>query len=1002
MSKNIKGGGELSPLPAYELEYEEYLTDVSGCGLVFRHKKSGARVCVISTDDKNKVFYIGFRTPVSDDTGVPHIIEHTVLCGSDKYPSRDPFMLLAKGSLNTFLNAMTYPDKTVYPVASCNDHDFENLMSVYADAVFHPNIYKYKEIFMQEGWHYELENPDGELKINGIVYNEMKGVLSSPDSSIFDEVCKVMFPDTAYGRNSGGDPEHIPELTYEQYLDFHRTHYHPSNSYIFLWGDIDVEERLGWLDENYLSDYDRIDVSGTEIGFQQPFGGLREATSYYSVEADAESSDSDNSDGRDERTYLSYSALTCESSDVVSCVAWDIIADALINTPGAPVRQALLDAGIGQDVFGGIMEHLRQSGIFIMAKNADARDKHRFYEIIINGFREAAKGIDRKSLEAAINSREFSYREADYGSTPRGLSCGLDMLQSWIYDDRAAFTYMRGGDVYAELREKLSTRFYEELIEKYVLDSVHSVLLSYEPKPGMTDMLEEKLASQLSEYKAGLSPEEISGIITATENLRRYQSAPSTPEEQSCIPSLKRSDLERESLPLSNNETDVCGVKTVIHDGFTGGIAYITFYFDISELPEKWIPYVGQLGGLLGRMDTAEHGYLDLSNEVRLNVGKMSFAPVNVMKSEARDKSRLMFSLSLSCFENKVGDALRLSAEIITSTKFKDPKRLRELIAESRSDMQSRINSRGNSVAASRLISYFSRHAVINEWLGGISAYDFLKTLQSGFSSFEDRISDSFAVLASYIFSPERMLISVSSGDDGMRALEAALPEFISKLGDHASESGILDGCNGFFEGIDGDILTPVRKNEGFMMSSQVQFVGMGGNLTDAGYKYSGSLKVLENVLNCEYLYGAVRVKGGAYGCGCRFGGVSGNVFFTSFRDPHLKTTEEVYMNAGEWIRELDPDEEALTRYIIGTFSGFDRPLSAREKADRSMSAYLSGISYEDIQRERSEIIDTTAEQLRAAADIIDAVCAQNYRCTLGNAKKLRESNNFDNLVPLA
>lgn len=1001
MSKNIKTSRELSPLPEYELEYEEYLTDVSGCGLVFRHKKSGARICVISTDDKNKVFYIGFRTPVSDDTGVPHIIEHTVLCGSDKYPSRDPFMLLAKGSLNTFLNAMTYPDKTVYPVASCNGHDFENLMSVYADAVFHPNIYKYREIFMQEGWHYELENADDELKINGIVYNEMKGVLSSPDSSIFDEVCKAMFPDTTYGRNSGGDPEHIPELTYEQYLDFHRTHYHPSNSYIFLWGDIDIEERLEWLDKNYLSDYDCIDVSKTEIGFQKPFGELREATSYYSVEADTESG-SDNGDGKDERTYLSYSALTCESSDVVSCVAWDIIADALVNTPGAPIRQALLDAGIGQDVFGGIMEHLRQSGIFIMAKNADARDKQRFYDIILEGFREAAKGIDRKSLEAAINSREFSYREADYGSTPRGLSCGLDILQSWLYDDKAAFSYMHGGAVYAELREKLATRFYEELIEKYVLNSDHSVLLSYEPKPGMTDMLEEKLASQLAEYKAGLDPEQVSEIITATENLRRYQSAPSTAEEQRCIPCLKRSDLEREALPISNIETEICGIKTVVHDGFTGGIAYITFYFDISELPEKWIPYVGQLGGLLGRMDTAEHGYLDLSNEIRLNVGKMSFSPVNVMKAGARDQSRLMFSLSLSCFENKVGDALRLSSEIVASTKFGDVKRLRELAAESRSDIQSRINSRGNSVAASRLLSYFSRHATVNEWLGGISAYGFLKTLQSGFGSADVGIAESFAALCSYVFSPERMLISVSSGDEGMRGLETALPEFVSKLGAHASDRTALDSCRGFFESIDGDILTPVRKNEGFMMSSQVQFVGMGGNLIDAGYRYSGSLKVLENILNCEYLYGAVRVKGGAYGCGCRFGGISGNVLFTSFRDPHLKTTEKVYREAGEWIRRLDPDEEALTRYIIGTFSGFDRPLSAREKAERSMSAYLSGISYEDIRLERSEIIDTTADQLRSAADIIDAVCAQNYRCTLGNAKKLRESNNFDSLVPLA
>lgn len=999
MSKSIKSSSELGMISGYRLEYEEYLPDVSGCGLVFRHIKSGARICVISNDDKNKTFYIGFRTPVENDTGVPHIIEHTVLCGSEKYPSRDPFMLLAKGSLNTFLNAMTYPDKTVYPVASCNDHDFKNLMSVYLDAVFHPNIYKYKEIFMQEGWHYELESREDELKINGIVYNEMKGVLSSPDSSLFDELCKVMYPDTSYGKNSGGDPEHIPELTYEDYLDFHRTHYHPSNSYIFLWGDVDIEERLTWIDENYLSQYSAIDVSSTDVESQKPFGQLREATAHYSVEND------DKKDGRDERTYLAFAASTCSVLDAEECIAWDIIADALINTPGAPIRRALTDAGIGQDIYGGILDHLRQSGFYVMAKNACSEDKKRFYEIVIDGLKKASHGIDRKALEASINSREFSYREADYGSTPRGLCCGLDMLQSWLYDDSAAFTYMHGGEIYKELRSRLGTDYFEELIKKRILNSHHSVLLSYEPVPGLIDEINGKLSRKLADYKKSLTDEQLNRIVDDTKALHEYQSAPSTKEEQNCIPCLTRDELEPDAIPLSNIETELGGVKTVLHEGSVNGISYVTLYFDINDLSDKWLPYLGELGDLLGRMDTENYSYNDLSNEVKLNVGRMNFAPVTVLKNGTADESKLYFTVSVSCFEGKVEKSLELAAEILSSTKFTNLKRLRELIAESRSDVQSKINNRGNTIAVGRLLSYFSRHALKNEWLGGISFYSFINKVLDGYDENSEKIAEGFSELCRLIFKKSRMFASVCSGEKGIEVLRAALPEFSEKLFSESSskcdKSSESEGV--YFDGSSVDMTNPVKLNEGFMLSSQVQFVGMGGNLKKAGYEYSGTLKVLENILNCEYLYNSVRVLGGAYGCNCRFAGSSGNVYFASFRDPHLKNTESVYRNAGEFIRSLDPDDKSLTRYIIGTFSGLDRPLSFRDRAARSMTAYLSGVSYEELCRERREIIETTAQQLRDTADMIEAVLSQDFRCTLGNAKKLRENaEDFENLIPLS
>ena len=992
MSKNIKSTAELSLPEAYEIEYSESLPDVDSLGIVLRHKKSGARICLISNDDENKVFYIGFRTPVTDDTGVPHIIEHTVLCGSDRYPCRDPFMLLAKGSLNTFLNAMTYPDKTVYPVASCNDHDFANLMSVYMDAVFHPNIYKYREIFMQEGWHYELERPEDELKVNGIVYNEMKGVLSSPDSQVFDELCKVLYPDTTYGRSSGGDPECIPSLTYEQYLDFHRTHYHPSNSYIYLWGDCDLEERLEWMDKNYLSHYDAIDVSGTEITEQKPFGGLHRERAYFSVEPGSAQGE------RDERSYLVYAAVTCPSGDPLECIAWDIIGEVLIGTTGAPIRTALLEAGIGADILAGVLDHIRQSGIFIMAKNACAEDGEKFLSIVRDGLRKAAGGMDKDALRAALNSREFAYREADFGSTPKGLCYGLDLLQSWLYDDSSALRYMHLGDCYAKLRDGIDNGYFESLIEK-AADPQHAVMLSYEPREGLIGEVEARLAAKLADFKASLGEEELRGIVAETERLREYQERPSTPEESQCIPVLSRSDIRREPLPYSNIECTVGGVRAVEHEGQTAGIEYITLYFDISELPQQWLPHISELCGLCGRMDTAHHSYAQLTTEIKLNIGKLSLSESSYLKEGESDSFSTYASVEISCLEGKVREALALVREILTETDYSDTRRLRELLAESRSDVQSKIFSRGHSVASTRALSYFSRFYKLSDWNGGIGAYRMLEAELAALGERGGEIALTYERAARAAFDPERLTVSFCGGAVGRAALEESIPGMIEALRGYACPPD-SDGC--WFDGMEGDILAPCDLCEGFAMSSQVQFVAMAGNMREGGIRYRGSMKVLENAINNEYLYNAVRVRGGAYGVFCRINGAPGYVYFASFRDPRMTETEHVYLGAAEWARGLDPDEDTITRYIIGTFSGIDRPLSVREKAARSMANYLMGTDFERIRRERHEMIDTTAEQLREDAAAIAAATEHSFRCTLGNARVVREQGDFKNIVPLS
>ena len=984
MSKNVKSSRELTPNPAYELMYEEYLDDIKSAGIVFRHKKSGARVCVISNDDENKMFCAAFRTPPENSTGVPHIIEHTVLCGSKNYPSRDPFMQLAKGSLNTFLNAMTYPDKTLYPVASCNDKDFKNLMNVYMDAVFYPNIYKYRQIFMQEGWHYEMEDADSDLEINGVVYSEMKGATSSPERAIWDVLGSAIFPDTTYGVNSGGDPAVIPELTYEYYLDFHRRFYHPSNSYIFIYGDCDVEERLAWMDENYLSAFDQI-TPNSEVARQEHFGTNepKRITDKYSIGA------TDETEGK---AYFAFAALCGSSLDVLDCRAWGILSDVLIYSPGAPVKQALLDAGIGQDVFGGYDTHMIEDDFSVIVKNAKAEDLDKFYNIVIDTLKkQVEEGISEKALLACINRDEFYFREADYGGSPRGLDYAATMLQSWLYDDNAAFDYMHFLDDCAELKKRIGTGYYEGLIKKYILESDHCVLIQSLPEPGLVEKKNEELKKQLAEYKASLTKEEIDKIVEETRLLREYQEHEPTEEELNCIPSLQRSDIPRETVPFYNEERTVAGAKTVYHDVETNGITYLNILFDIDGLPKEYIPYVGLLGAILGKIDTADHTYADLVMDIKLNTGSLSFgAPIYRMYGKA-DEYRPMYGVYTRMLADKVDYALETAAEIITSSKFEDTKRLREIIGEVKSGKQRGIMNNGNSVGTARARSYFSKADCYLELLSGIDYYLFLCDLHANFDAKADEISAKLRDVTNWIFNPDRMIVSLAADDAGYKAVEANLPGFMDKC------AGLERRCLG-----EPAVFVPVKKNEGIMIPSQVQYVCRAGNLGMAGLEYHGAMQVVKTAVNYDYLYQNIRVKGGAYGCGCGFASDTGNVQFHSYRDPKLAETEKVYEGTGDYVRNLNPDEKELTKYIIGTFSGYERPISRYGKASRSFDAYITGNTYEEVLRRRAEMLDITAEQFAAVGDVFDKILEQGYLCAVGNEKNIADNKDmFDNLITI-
>lgn len=605
----------LAALTAYELIKEENLTDIHAKGYLLRHKKSGAKISLISNDDENKVFYIGFRTPVEDSTGVPHIIEHTVLCGSDKFPVKDPFVELVKGSLNTFLNAMTYPDKTVYPVASCNDKDFANLMDVYLDAVFHPNIYKKEEIFKQEGWHYELEDRDAPVTINGVVYNEMKGAFSSPEGVLDRVVLNSLFPDTTYSNESGGDPEVIPELTYEQYLDFHRKFYHPCNSYIYLYGNMDMDEKLEFLDKEYLSHYDKIEVDSA-IQLQAPFEKPVTISKPYSIAS---------SESLEDNAYLSYNVAIGTNLESELTLAFDVLDYALLSAPGAPLKQALIDAGIGKDIMGGFDNSTLQPIFSVVAKNANKEDEEKFVGIIEDTLKKIVKdGLNRKSLLAGINSEEFKFREADYGNFPKGLIYGLSCMDSWLYDDDEPFLYLKILDVFAALKEKIETGYFEELIQKYLLDNSHKSYVSIEPEKGLNARLEKELEEKLAAYKNGLSEEEIDKLVEDTKHLKQYQEEPSPKEDLMKIPMLKRQDMKREAQPLVYEKVSCNGIETIHTNIYSNGIHYLNLMFDISDITEEELPYLGVLKAVLGYMDTEHYNYADLANEINLMTGGIS------------------------------------------------------------------------------------------------------------------------------------------------------------------------------------------------------------------------------------------------------------------------------------------------------------------------------------------------------------------------------------------
>ncbi len=966
-------------LAEYEILDEHRVEDVQSDGFILRHKKSGARIAILSNNDDNKVFYIGFRTPPEDETGVPHIIEHTTLCGSKKFPVKDPFIELAKGSLNTFLNAMTYPDKTVYPVASCNDQDFKNLMDVYLDAVFNPNITKYEEIFKQEGWHYELTGKDDELKINGVVYNEMKGAYSSPDEVLSSQIYRSLFPDNTYSKDSGGNPEYIPKLTYEAYLDFYHKYYHPSNSYIYLYGDMDVVERLEWLDKEYLSLYYYKKVN-SEINKQPAFDEIKNVEAQYSITMD---------DSQENKTYLSYNRVVGDTLDEMLYQAFDVLDYALVSSPGAPVKQALIDAGIGDDVYGSYDAGILQPVFSFVAKNANASQADEFESIIENTLKEVVKtGINKEALLAGINSSEFKFREADFGQFPKGLLFGLNCLDSWLFDDMKPFIHLECLGTFAKLRKAVDTDYFEKLIQEYLLDNTHGSSVTVKPKRGLGNEREEALAKELSDYKASLSDEEIKKLIEDTEHLKKYQEEPSSDEDLRKLPMLTRADMKKNAMPFSNIEDELLDVKVVRHDIESNGIDYISFLFDAGDFAQSELGYLGFFTNALGLVSTEKYSYTDLANATNIYTGGISTGTASHPDIKDRNNFVFKFEVKLKVLEKNLDKALELMEQMLLSSDFTDTKRLGELVAQIKARLQANLSSSGHLVAAMRSMSSFSRYALYQDELKGVAFYRSICRIEKELSESPKNVSDKLAAIAKKLFARNRMLISFTGNNEAYGNAKPSLEKVIAGFN---KMSAVGNQAEVHFN----------TAKEAFIDASQIQYVAKTGDFICEGYEYTGALRLLRIILSYDYLWINVRVKGGAYGCMNTFLR-SGESYFVSYRDPNLSDTLDVYDRIPEYIKSFSPDERDMTKYIIGTFSALDTPMNPEAKGSRSLSAYLEGITYEQIQKERNEILNAQPEDIRRLADLVEAVLKKDSICVIGNENMIKESAGlFENVEKL-
>lgn len=958
----------MKDLQNYEIIKQEKIEEIDSLGTLYKHKKTGARILTFENADDNKVFSVGFRTPVTDSTGVPHIIEHTVLCGSEKYPIKDPFMELAKGSLNTFLNAMTYPDKTIYPVASTNAQDFNNLMSVYMDAVFKPNIYKEENIFKQEGWHYELESPEDELKINGIVYSEMKGVYSSADGVLDRITLTSLFPDNGYSAESGGDPENIPDLTYENYLDFHSHYYHPSNCYIYLYGDLDVEERLDWIDKEYLSKYDALEIDSS-IPLQKPFAEMNDFEYEYSI-GDAEE--------ENENYIYSKNYVVGESDDIKLNIAIHAIEYALMEMPGAKLKEALIKAGIGKDISSAYEGDVRQPVYSIVAKYAKKEDKEKFIKVIDDTLKEVVEeGLEKDVLKAYLFKREFEEKEQDYGPYPKGLMFDLNLMNTWLYDENNPFATLKTDKIFEELNKEVETDYFENIIKEYLIDNKHSSVVTMVPKKGLTAKKENELKEKLADKKSKMSDDEIKEIIEQTKALKAYQAEPSTKEQLETIPILEIEDIDpepKESLAKISKEE---GITFLHSDIFTNGIGYLIMVCNSDNIPKRYLPYIALFRTVFGALDTANYTYKELNAEIDRNMGEF-FLMASSNENEKTGEIKFSGEIHAKTFYDQIEKTFEYAKEIIQSTKFDDYDRIRVLLEEAKAATFQNILASGHVAASDRASSYYNKSDFIKDKAMGIGFYDFVCDVLENYDQKKEEVAKNLEGALKYFFVKGDVIVNYGGDKESFEKIKTLSKEFIEELYERHENDEPWE-------------YKPEQKNEAFITPGQVQYVARAGKFTS---DYNGSMITLSNIMRTEYLWNNVRVLGGAYGCMNKVT-KQGDVVFTSYRDPNLKTTSDTYLNAANFIEEFNADERTLRKFIIGAISGVDRPLTTGETVTRELVLYITENTYEDRKKNRTELLNTTVDDIHKLGTAYREAMDMGNICVVGSKSAIEENKDM-------
>lgn len=954
----------------------EYIEEIECLGIYFEHIKSGALLYKLESPNDNRVFSIGFRTPPQSNNGLTHILEHCALSGSRKYKTKEPFVDLLKGSLNTFLNAITYPDKTLYPLSSRNPKDFYNLMDVYLDGVFYPAIYHQKEIFMQEGWHYELDSLEGEVSYKGIVYNEMKGAYSAPEELLGIKVREKLFTDTPYRYDSGGDPDMIPQLTEEEFLRFHETYYHPSNSYIYLYGNGDTMEELKYLDDNYLSHFERK-IIHSEIPLQQPFPERRYYAEEYPVLPDEDT---------EESTYLSLSFVTGKKTDTMELLGLDILQHMLMETPASPLKLALINAALGEDVDADFDTYMLQPVISIIVKNSELCKKDQFLKVTKETLGKLCdEGLDRELIDSSINLLEFKLRESEKEHASKGLLYAIRCMDGWLYGQDPG-EHLKYSSMLKEIRELSYKGYFEGLIEKYLLKNTHSVYISLEPHPGLREEKERQLKNRLGEFKASLSIQQLENMIEDTKRLKRRQLEDDTPEQKATIPVLSLEDISRNPEWIETRVEELLGAKVLYHPMESNGIVYINLYIDMKGLSEELLPYVALLSDILGEIDTKASSYVELAKKISRTIGDLEF---NVQEYDINDDMHsldMKFTICIRVLEEKLPEALGIVGEICNTSLFDNEKRLHELLKEIKCDFEEDLYDDGDEIASERLTSYFSEGGAVRDAIGGVKYYKFISSLEEGFEERTRELSEKLRRVYETVISRKNLIIGV--------------------LGSQREYNSFKENAGLLLEYI------PVKElpkqiwslkhkslNEGLLTSGEVQYVSKGCNLMKIGYSYTGKLQVLQTILKLDYLWNRVRAKGGAYGCSVKFY-KNGDIIFSSYRDPNLKETLRVYDECGSYLRSFQANDKEMAKYIIGTISEMDALLTTWEKAQLYDELYIRNISREDVQRERHEILSTTAEDIRGFACMMDDIAKENNICVLGNENEIKKNKElFKNLL---